>query len=323
MKTQQENTKKLFHYSAMEKRKFLFVYLLILLPVVQIAIFFFYSNASAIMLAFKDDKGNWSFASILRVVEAFKTGKDYLNFNVLELLGKSVIIWTIQHIVGFVISILTSYILTKHMIMSKGFRLVYYIPSIVGGVVFSVVMKEMYSYDGIVLKILKELDVELEPLVIKNGLLGHVSTAFPTMMIQTLILSMAGGNMIMAGAYMRIPEEIFESAQLEGCGFFRETFQIAVPCAWPTLSTMTIFALCGIFTADCSMYLYSDGTGKFGMTSIGYYLYRYNVALTQTSSGDHIYGYISAFGVFVTSITIPLVIGGRKLLEKIQDNVEF
>jgi ABC-type sugar transport system permease subunit len=181
--------------------------------------------------------------------------------------------------------------------MSKGFRLIYYIPSIVGGVVFSVVMKEMYSYDGIVLKILKELGVELEPLVIKNGLLGHVSTAFPTMMIQTLILSMAGGNMIMAGAYMRIPEEIFESAQLEGCGFFRETFQIAVPCAWPTLSTMTIFALCGIFTADCSMYLYSDGTGKFGMTSIGYYLYRYNVALTQTSSGDHIYGYISAFGV--------------------------
>lgn len=312
-----------FHYSAMEKRKFTFVYLLIALPVIQIAIFFFYSNMSAFALAFKNDVGDWSFQSIIRVYQAFATGEDHLGFNPLELMGKSLTIWTIQHIIGFVISILTSYILTKHMIGSKFFRLIYYIPSIVGGVVFSIVMKEMYAYDGVVLKILNAFGAEFDPLVSKNGLLGYQGTAFNTLMVQTLILAIAGGNMIMAGAYMRIPEEIFESAKLEGCGFFRETFQIAVPCAWPTLSTMTIFALCSIFTADCGMYLYSDGTGKFGMTSIGYYLYRYNVALTQASSGDHIYGYISAFGIFITAITIPLVLAGRKLLEKIQENVEF
>ena len=323
MSKEANKEKSAFHYSAMEKSKFPFVYLLIALPVIQVAIFFFYSNMSAFALAFKNDVGEWSFQSIIRVYQAFVTGEDHLGFNPLELMLKSLTIWTIQHIIGFVISILTSYILTKHMIFSKFFRLVYYIPSIVGGVVFSIVMKEMYAYDGIVLKILKSFGVTFDPLVNKNGLLGYQGTAFNTLMVQTLILAMAGGNMIMAGAYMRIPEEIFESAKLEGCGFMRETFQIAVPCAWPTLSTMTIFALCSIFTADCGMYLYSDGTGKFGMTSIGYYLYRYNVALTQASSGNHIYGYISAFGIFITAITIPLVLAGRKLLEKIQENVEF
>lgn len=320
---EQKNKKSLLHYSSMEKRHFLFVYLLIVIPVIQIAIFFFYANMSAFLLAFKNEVGEWSFASIIRVYDSFASGTDSLGFNPFEMLVKSVIIWSIQNLLGFIISILTSYILTKHMIFSKFFRLVYYIPSIVGGVVFSIVMKEMYAWDGIVIKLLQSFGVELNPLVIRNGLLGYDGTAFKTLMVQTLILAIAGGNMIMAGAYMRIPEEIFEASKLEGCGFFRETFQIVVPCAWPTLSTMTIFALCSIFTADGGMYLYSDGTGKFGMISIGYYLYRYNVTLTTSSSNEHIYGYISAFGMFITFITIPIVLLGRKLLEKIQDTVEF
>ena len=71
--------------------------------------------------------------------------------------------------------------------------------------------------------------------------------------------------------------------------------------------------------------LYSDGTGKFGMTSVGYYLYRYNVAISQPGAGNNarLYGYISAFGLFITFITIPVVLLGRKLLEKMQENVEF
>ena len=325
MKSTKENIKKREHYSVREKKKFLFVYCLIALPVIQIIIFFFYSNMSAFALAFQNDKGDWSFQSIISVWDAFVERNDWLGFDPIDLIGRSLIIWLIQNLLGFIISMLTAYVLTKHMIGSKFFRVVYYVPSIVGAVVLSTVMKEMYAYDGIILKIMKSLEWEIDPMVLRNGLLSHKDTAFSTLMIQTFIMAIAGGNMIMAGAYMRIPEEIFESAKLEGCGFFRETFQIAVPCAWPTLSTIFIFSLCSIFTADIGMYLYSDGTGKFGMTSVGYYLYRYNVAISQPGAGNNarLYGYISAFGLFITFITIPVVLLGRKLLEKMQENVEF
>ena len=314
-----------FQYSAMEKRKFPFIYCLIALPVIQIIIFFFYCNISAFAMAFQDDTGNWSFQSIIRVWEAFTTRKDSLGFDPISLIGKSFTIWVNSNVLGFVVSILTSYVLTKHMVASKFFRVIYCIPAVVGSVVLSIVRKEMYAYNGVIVEILNSFGTELEPMVLRNGLLSYEGTAFKTLMIQTFIFSIAGGGMILAGAYKRIPEEIFESAKLEGCGFFRETFQIAMPCAWPTISTVFIFSLCSIFTADCGMYLYSDGTGKFGMSSIGYYLYRYNVALTQPSSGDgtHIYGYISAFGLAITFLTFPVVLLGRKILDKIQENVEF
>lgn len=312
-----------WHYSKMEIKKFPFVYIIIALPVIQIALFFFYVNISSFALAFTNRYGEWSFESFERVFNAFITGKDHLGFNLGELIGKSVIIWVVNHLLGFSISIITSFILTKHMIGSKVFRIIYHIPGIVGGVVFVGVVKEMCAYDGVIVSMLKSFGVDLPFEVKTQGLLGYNGTAFWMIMIEQFLRSMAGGSMIMAGAYMRIPQEIFESAQLEGCGIIREAFEIAVPCIWPTLSTMTIFALCSFFTADCGMYLYSNGTGKFGMVSVGYYLYRFNVALTQASSGNHIYGYVSAFGLVMTLITMPIVFAGRKLLSKLQDNVEF
>ena len=314
---------KINNYSANEKRKFPFVYLILAFPTIQIAVFFFFVNFSAITMAFQDEYGQWGMQSFVRVFEAFKNGIDRRQLNPWEMLYKSVTIWTIQNIIGFLISILTSYILTRHMVGGKVFRIVYYVPGIVGAVVFSSVMKEMYMRDGIITNIIKGFGIDLPPQANKNGLLGADETAFITLMWQVFILTIAGGNMIVASAYMKIPKEIFESCELEGCGLFRETFQIAVPCVWPTLSTLMIFSLCSILTADYSMYLYSDGSGKKGMVSIGYYFYSYQVAMSTAADPQYLYGYISAFGLIMTAVTVPIVLISKKILAKMQENVEF
>lgn len=318
-----KNTHWFGHYSKMEIRKFPFVYLIVALPVLQIAIFFFYVNFSAIAMAFQDVEGNWSFDSIQRVFYAFRDKQDSMNFNPWEMLQKSLISWGLVNIVCNLICIMTTYILTKHMIFSKAFRLIYHLPGLVGSVIMCIVMKEMYAPNGIVTNLVQSVGVDLPVLAQHNGLLGANETAFRTLMIQQFIFTIGGGGMIMAGAFMKIPEEIFESARIEGCGFFRETFQIALPCVWPTFSTLLIFSLCGILTADYGAYLYSDGTGKNGMVSVGYYLYRYQVSISQVPDATYLYGYVSAFGLLITLVTLPIVLISRKLLAKFQDNVEF
>ena len=65
-----------------------------------------------------------------------------------------------------------AFILSKHMIFSKTFRLIYFIPGIVGGVIFTTIMKEMYAFDGPVTSFIKELGVELPVFARRNGLLG-------------------------------------------------------------------------------------------------------------------------------------------------------
>jgi len=321
----QDTTKsKLFNrYSERDKRKFFFVFTFMVFPVLQIAVFYFFVNFYSFTLAFTNYDGSFGLGSFKQVFEAFSTGVDNIGFDPMDMVYKSVLTWLIGQ-TGSIFTILSCYVLTKHMIGSRVFRLIYYIPGIVGGVMITAIWKEMFAHNGIIMTILKAMDVKLPARAIRSGLLGADETAFMTITLYRWITSLAGGGMIMAAAYMRIPNEIFESCQLEGCGFFRETFQIALPCIWPTFSTLLLFSFCGILTADYGAYVWSNGTGNHGLVSVGYYLYRYQVTVSEVPVGnDYLYGYISAFGMLITFITIPIVLGCRWLLTKIQEDVDY
>ena len=308
-------------YSAFERKKFPFVYLLIAFPVIQMAIFWFYVNVSGIVMAFQDASGNFSMDSF-KEAWAVMTGQEQkLGFYIPHLLKKSVFIWISNHVVIQIISILSCFILAKHMVGHKFFRTCYMIPGLLGTVVFVAIMQEFYADDGILVSLIKALDIEVPFSIIREGFLGDESTAFPTLMVQMYIWNIAGGGLILAGAFMRIPQEIFESANLDGCGFFREAFQIGIPCVWPTLSTMIIFSLCSFFTADYSTYLYSNGTGDKGINTLAFFTY--SIKLDIARGQTHYSAFYSAFGLLLTLMTIPIVYGGKWVLNKAFDTVEF
>ncbi len=308
-------------YSAADRRKFPFAYGLLVLPVAYLAVFWFYVNVSSVALAFQDESGAFTF-EWFRFVWKGLQGGDKWGFSLLPMFGKSLLIWFLNQILCSGISLFTCYMLTKHMIASKFIRLVFYIPGLVGGVVFTSIMKNMYAYDGLVTSVLTKIGVNLPPLALRFGLLGAEQTAVPTLLTQLVIFGIGGGNMIIAGAFLRIPEELFESAKLDGAGFFREIFNIAIPCAWPTISTILTFGLCSLLTSDYSFYLYSNGSGNNGMQSIGFYLYYMQVSMADGNARNW-YGYLSALGVCITVVTVPLVLLGRKFLSKINDAVGF
>ncbi len=318
-------TKKKRHYSAMEKKDFPFVALLLAWPVAQILVFWVFINIQSIFMAFTDTTGNLSLQSIERLFTYIANGEDHMGMDIMGLLGKSAFIWFIMNVVLWAPNIITSYMLTRHTFGSKVFRIIYHVPGLVGGVVISTIFKELYAADSTMINLLESLGMEFPKKVQINGLLGHESTAFTTLMVQNIIMGLSGGGMILGGTFMRIPQEVLESAELDGCGFFREIFQISIPCAWPTISTMIIFSMTGIFVADLGFYLYSDGTGKFGMASIGFYLYRLRTTISEVGGDQalYLYGYASAFGLFITVITWPIVILSRWLLSKANDDVGF
>ena len=323
MKDEKTKNKWFKGYSIRERKNFPFIYVCLILPIVHITIFYFIVNFSAITFAFKDKSLNWSFESITRVFQALKINNDAWGYGPLSLIKNSVIIWFLTNVLANIVNIFVGLILTKHMLGSKVFRIIYYIPSIVGPVVFAGVMKEIYAYNGVIIEVLKDVGVTLDTSLLKSGFLGNKETAFNTLMIQLVVMRITGADMILGSAYMKIPEEIFESAKVEGCGFFREAFQIAIPLIWPTLTTMLTFSLCSFFTADYSMYLYSNGSGANGMVSVGFYLYRFQTMFAGSTDTNYLMGYVSAFGMFITLITIPVVLIGRKVLSLINENVEY
>lgn len=308
------------NYSRLERRDFLFAYLVVLFPVAQFLVFWLFVNASSIALAFQDGAGDFTFLNFKTVYNAF-IDKDMLGINLGKSLGRSFLLWIIGEGFIFPVSLITTYVLTRKILGHYIFRIIYIIPSLMGAIIWTLLIKEMLSYSGPITKMLLEMGVELPFGAKKNGLLRHEDTAFISLVLVRSVMGIVGNNAVLTGAYTRVPDELFESAELDGAGFFTEMFRIAIPCIWSTICTLLTFSLCSIFTCDYNVYLFTDGTGGYETSTIGFQLFNLTYRLS-TGSGSTGYGYPAALGVVLTLMTLPVVLSGKALLERMSENVE-
>lgn len=313
---------KIVKYSKFEKRDFFFAYALVAFPILQFLVFWVYVNASSIFLAFQTETGEFTLLNFKAVFSSF-TKLDTFGLDFGKSLQNSMTLWVINHVVCFPVTVVTTYILQRKIWGHYLWRVCYIIPSLMGSVVWTSLVKYMVSYDGLIVNALVSIGMELPEMVLRNGLFAAEETAFPTLITITTIMGFVGNNAVLTGAYSRVPDEIFESAKLDGAGFWREFISIAVPCVWPTLATLMTFGLCGIFTADANVFLYSNGTGKPGMSTVGFHLYYITYQISMRGATNSAFGYPAAIGFTLTMMTLPIVLIGRWALEKMQDAVEL
>ena len=189
-----------------------------------------------------------------------------------------------------------------------------------GSIIWTLLIKEMVGYSGPITKMLLSFGVELPPRALKGGLLRHKDTAFLTLLMVRSVMGVVGNNAVLTGAYTRVPDELFESAELDGAGFFTQMFQIAIPCIWATICTLLTFALCSIFTCDYNVWLFMGEAGGYNTETIGFQLFNLTYQLSMGNSKS--YGYPAALGVVLTLFTLPVVLIGKRVLEKMSENVE-
>lgn len=308
-------------YSKFERKNFLFCYIIIILPLVNFFLFWFYKNISSIALAFQDGYGDFTLTNFEMVWQGF-TSQDRFGHNLWEALGKSLIIWSIGAFLSTPISIITTYVLTCKIRGHNVLRICYIIPGLMGTLIWVSLVRYMMQYNGPIIGILQALGMKLPQNAMRNGLLAAEETAFLSLIIFNFLTGLVGNNAVLTGAFSRVPDELFESAELDGAGYWRTCFTIAIPCIWSTITMNYIFMLTGIFTADCNAWLYSNGTGEPGLTTMGFQLFYLTYEIAESGGTTADYGYPSALGFVLTMCTLPVVLIGRRILEKIQDAVE-
>ena len=310
------------HYSKFERKKFPFVYLLIAFPVLQFCVFWLGVNLSSICYAFESPWGTFTLDNFRDVFKAFSSVGPY-NIHLGEALGRSFTLWVISNLITFPISIVTTYILYRKIWGHYFFRICYIIPGLMGSVIWVMIIRYMMQYNGPITLFVESLGIDLPIAALRNGLLGSEATAFISLILLNFFMGFVGNNVVLTGAFSRVPEELYESAELDGAGFWTVCFKIAIPCVWSTITMMMTFSLCSIFTADMNVFLYTDGTGEPGLSTIGFTLYKITYEISVNGSPDvSAYGYPAALGLVLTIMTLPIVLFGRRFLEKLSDSVE-
>ena len=189
---------------------------------------------------------------------------------------------------------------------SEFFRVILFFPQIIS----TVIMSSLYSF----------MVGEIYMLITgaEASLLGstQTSTVVLTVIFYNLWMGFGANILLASGAMSGINESIVESCHLDGCNTVQEFIYITLPSIFPTITTFVVIDLAAIFSNQMNLYTFFAQNAP--VRSIGYYLYVQTVHSAGLVPNDLYWTYpqVSAFGLMITLVVLPLTLTVRKLMQK-------
>ena len=142
-----------------------------------------------------------------------------------------------------------------------------------------------------------------------------------TVILQMVWLQFPGDLVIWGGTFARIPEDVLESAKLDGVNWWTEFTKIIVPLVWPTVALQMILLISNLFGSTGNVFLLTEG--KYGTLTLSAWMY---ITLYQNSGNmytSNVYNYMSAVGLLLTAVAISFALIVRQRTNKMFDEVEY
>ena len=306
--------------SKAHKREVIFILAMLAIPFVNFLVFWLYPNFRSITIAFEMPSiDGFTLFNFERFFDELFS--DIHGPMMWRMIDNSLVMFVVSTFISLPMVLFLSYIIFKKVPGYKVFRVLFYLPAILGATIMAQIFKSLVMTGGPVEQIVNELGIPVSDMTRFAGFLGSEETGM-TMLIIFSLWTGVGINMIMfTGAMNRVPQEVFESARIDGIGFFREFFNIILPLIWPTVTTMVVFSMVSIFSnASLVMLLSPENKSTW---NIGYYILQYTLNANNTIRVEDTFCYPAAIGLIFTAVNVPMVFGVKKLCDRIGKNVEY
>ena len=294
----------------LKKGDVIFYCCLLIIPLTQLAIFYFGVNFQSFLLAFQtpDEKGNFVFdisKNWNTFVHDIKTPIFWVYIK------NSFLVYLFTVLAGTILATIFSYYIYKRRTLCNFFKFVLFLPSILPAILL-VIMFKGFVGSGVpaYLNFLFGVDYSHE-LGGGNIFLKENTTTIIVITIYSIWISFGSQVLVYTGAMDQIPQEIIEAGKLDGTNSLTEFIHIILPSILETVGTFVIVGLASIFTNQNNLFNFYGGGGPSEHYTIGYYLY------IQTKAGQANYPYVSFVGLILTMFIIPLTFGVRKLITKV------
>ena len=313
IKKHKNKTGTISRFIGKSKKDLLFCLAMLAFPIAQFVVFYIVVNANSILLAFKsyDREGNvfvWTyFSNFERVFKDLVT-----NQNMLSLIKNSFLTYFVSTFIGITLVLLFSFYVYKKMPGSKLFGIVLYMPAVISAIVMVILFQ--YFVDRALPELFsKILNRRVE------GLLANPDTTFGTVLFFNIWVSFGTSVIIYSNAMGNIDESIVESARMDGATGFKEFIHISLPMIFPTLSTFLVVGIAGIFNNQLCLFSFFGDKAAENIQTFGYFFYR-RVAIAGGSQKE--FPYLSAMGLILTSVSIPVTFLVKNLLERLGPKVD-
>lgn len=286
------------------KKDLIFYVLMMLFPIAQFSIMYIGVNFNSFLLSFKniDIDGNytWTFSNISDAFNLLRTSP------LLRSAAKnSLSSYLLLTFIGTPLGLVFSFYIYKKLPISGAFRVILFLPSIISAIVM-VTIFQFFVERAIPAFWQKAFNVKIK------GLIENQASRYATIIFYNLWVGFGTGVLMYSNAMSGIPQEIVESAHLDGATGINEFWRITLPMVYPTLSTFLITGVAGLFTNQINLYSFYGGSAPESVQTYGYYLF----TRTQLAKSESEYPLLSAMGLLFTMVIVPLTFGVKWMLEK-------
>ncbi|WP_341347163.1 sugar ABC transporter permease [Paenibacillus sp. FSL H3-0469] len=189
-------------------------------------------------------------------------------------------------------------------IRGKGFlRAVYFLPTIISASVMSVVFFTVFnSYNGVINQFLLRYGI-----VERNVDWLGVDKAMITVILIAAWGAIGNYMLLLIAGLQSIPDDIYESASLDGANAWQKFVYITIPMLGPVLQMVIMLAIINSLKGYESIMVLTEG-GPIGKTEVMFmYVYKLFFPIsTSSNTVEQQLGYGSAVG-FVTALIVGVV----------------
>ncbi|ACT00662.1 carbohydrate ABC transporter permease [Paenibacillus sp. JDR-2] len=214
-------------------------------------------------------------------------------------------------IITIPLSLILAVILNKGLKGKNFLRAIYFMPTVLSTAVISIVFFNIFnSYNGILNQFL------LKYHIISNSIdwLGP-DLAMATSIIVAIWGAIGNYMLLFLAGLQNIPDDVYESASLDGANASQKFFYITIPMLGPVLQMIIMLAITISLKGYESIMVLTEG-GPIGRTEVMYlYVYRMFFPISSSSTMIQQIGYGSAVG-FMSAVIVGLITVGYFWLSK-------
>lgn len=301
------------------KRRAGFSLLMLAIPIAHFLIFYLYINLSSFALAFQkyEIKDGVGMVTSFAKLDNFKDALGQLfSISGWAMIKNSLIFEAINLFFVTPLTLIFSFYIYKKCFMSKFFKVMLFMPYILSEIIVATL------YRCIMNDVIPEIMLEWFGKKNFPTLLTNQNTKMFVAIIFNIIMWFGINSLIYSSSMEDVNVSMTEAAQLDGANVFQEFIYVTIPTIFPTIVTLFIVALAAVFTDQFrmfSLYSYSEvGT----LENIGHFLFMEasrvgkTKAAGQSSFFDNTYGSLSAMGLLLSFVVIPVTLITRHLLNK-------
>ena len=288
----------------------LFYVLILIFPVAQFIIFYIGVNLNSFLLAFK----NITLDENLKYHTELSLGAFANAFvmiktpEILEIIRISFLSYFIKTVISVPLGLLFSYYIAKKLFGARFFRTILFLPSILSTIVMVTLFR--YFVDNAIPAMIKDITGQE---VVLSLLSQSNNVQYATIMFYNLWIGFGVSVLMYANAMSGISPSVLDAAKIDGATAFKEFVYIALPSIFSTLTVFLIAGVAGIFTDQLNLYSFYGSDPSVPYKTFGYYMFFQTNKYVNDMSH---YPVLSAFGLIMTAVAVPLTFLMKRLLEK-------